>query len=467
MHPSRRFPRVHPLLVLLVATTAVLGATLVATTERSAAVDPCTAVSGTLTGSTCTVTYTTAGGKTRQFTVPDGVSTITVTATGGTGAGTSAYSLPVSGGKGNVIVATLAVSPSDLVDITLQDIAAPSACFDSSPTGPGGGAAKVASGANLLVAAGGGSAGCSINLVGAYSGGAGGDAAKTTDAAGASGAPGQYSDTQVFGGAGGTLASGGAGGTGLASGGTGGNLFGGGGGNTASTGGFGGSGANGGGGGGSGNFVNAGGGGGGGMSANTGFTITSETLTDTGVTASSVTISFTVPTVTTTTSAPTTTTTMGGDGARAYLSHTSATCASIFLAASPSDTLSRAAYSTRSGTISQIAPGVIYYWAEVTLTGSPATAVTQSTNPSWPSLLTQAAGSQLLTTSCATVKRAAVTTSGDTTTITGTARGTYYLAMKYRLGGLVGAPAPGGPVDYTFTSGLGARPVTLTLVKKR
>ena len=149
----------------------------------------------------------------------------------------------------------------------------------------------------------------------------------------------------------------------------------------------------------------------------------------------------------------------------AQLTDTRATCSSVFLQQGyPS--LGSIAYSTKSGVVSQVNPGVFFYWAKVVLT-SGGTLVTQSESPNWARYFTQAAGSQLYDASCRTVKGAVVSTSGAVTSVSGAAPGTYYLGLKLATGSLVGVTPSGTPMTATFTSGKGATTVSLQVVSKK
>ena len=249
----------------------------------------------------------------QQFTVPAGVSQVTVVATGGTGSPdlSGDFTPAPRGGRGNSITATLSVTPTTLINIINQDKSYPtSSCVNNAIPGTkfGGGAAHVyvPFTTNDLVAGAGGSAGCSINVGTAFSGGAGGDAGFTTDSAAA---PGQIGSGNLAssGGGGGTSSVGGVGGLGINGASfDGGYLIGGYSGNQSAThGGAGGSGFTGGGAGAVGGNA-AGAGGGGGSSHSTGFTIVSEKLVDIGTPAANVRIIFALAQAQTVTWAPTT-----------------------------------------------------------------------------------------------------------------------------------------------------------------
>lgn len=147
---------------------------------------------------------------------------------------------------------------------------------------------------------------------------------------------------------------------------------------------------------------------------------------------------------------------------------TVATCSAVFLTGDyPS--LSAVQYATKRNAISQVNPGVFFYWAQVTLGPGGGTVLSQSADVGWSRWFTQAAGSQLFSTDCLTVKNARVATNAaGVTSVTGTGitSGTYYLAVKFAATSLVGATAPGTDPTYTFTSAVGAPAVELPLIRK-
>ena len=121
---------------------------------------------------TCTVSFT-APGTGGSFTVPAGVSALSVTLYGGAGGGTSFGGLTAAGGDGAQVTATLAVSPGETLGV---DVGGAGATGDGQSglvtaggangggngfdSGGGGGATDVtAGGSSLLVAGGGGGAG--------------------------------------------------------------------------------------------------------------------------------------------------------------------------------------------------------------------------------------------------------------------------------------------------------------------
>jgi hypothetical protein len=92
-----------------------------------------------------TVTFTTVGAAT--FTVPAGVTSLTVTAVGGGGAG----SIPSAGGSGAKVTGTLAVTPGEVLNLFVGG-GAPGTNWNVG----GGGSTNISSGGTALVIAGGG-----------------------------------------------------------------------------------------------------------------------------------------------------------------------------------------------------------------------------------------------------------------------------------------------------------------------
>ena len=180
---------VLPLRAVLVATTPVLAATgflapSIALADAQAATGPVMSCSA----STCTVTYATVGTG-QAFTVPAGVSSLSVTLYGGRGGDNQSG---VLGGDGARVHAALAVSPGEIVGVDIagagqSELAGGAGGVNGggsgSHSGGGGGATDITSASTLLlVAGGGGGAGqsvastlCSGSNVSA-AGGAGGNA---------------------------------------------------------------------------------------------------------------------------------------------------------------------------------------------------------------------------------------------------------------------------------------------------
>jgi hypothetical protein len=303
----------------VVSVLGLLGVGLLATGSPTSALSP-TAV---CTGETCTVTFTYTGAE-QQFSIPAGVTQLSIVALGGAGA--SGGTDPViAGGLGADVTGTVTVTPSSTLYVEVGGAGVNNAGgFNGGVSGDGplgsGGASDVRTVSNsdsgttlasrLLVAGGGGSAGETFADTG---GGVGGNA-------GSAGGTGTAFESFAGGSGGqpGTSSAGGAGGGGEGTGNTGSLGQGGLGGGSVISGGSGGGGYYGGGGGGGGNFDETdsngggGGGGGGGSSYAPGGTIA---VAPSGTTNGSIVISYTIgtaTTTTTTTAATTTTTTTTG-----------------------------------------------------------------------------------------------------------------------------------------------------------
>ena len=121
-----------------------------------------------------------------------------------------------------------------------------------------------------------------------------------------------------------------------------------------------------------------------------------------------------------------------------------------------SSTLSQVQYSVKSGKISQVNPGVFFYWVKVQATaGSNTFTVNQAISTgNFSTFFSSAAGSGVFTAGCTSVTGATVSQSGAVTTIKFTAAtaGTYIIGVKYSTSGVVGVSAPSPTtVHYTFT----------------
>jgi hypothetical protein len=132
-------------------------------------------------------------------------------------------------------------------------------------------------------------------------------------------------------------------------------------------------------------------------------------------------------------------------------------------------------YSTKGTTISQVAPGVIFYWVKVTVTSAPQTfTINQSTTYSpttGKKLFAEASGSAAYSASCNKLSNT-IGGSDAARTVTFTAPGTYFIGIKYTPGSIVGSgPAATKPASpnyvYTFTtSGVAGSTNTVALNHK-
>jgi hypothetical protein len=137
-------------------------------------------------------------------------------------------------------------------------------------------------------------------------------------------------------------------------------------------------------------------------------------------------------------------------------------------------TLSAVQYSVKNGLVSQVNPGVFFYWVEVSASaGSNTFTIDQAiTTGNFDShFFSQASGSFVYNSGCTKVQNATISTSGGVTTVTfnASSAGTYIIGVKYDTGSVVGfsAPSPGTTVSYTFTlTGFPTSTKGLNLVKK-
>jgi uncharacterized repeat protein (TIGR01451 family) len=136
-------------------------------------------------------------------------------------------------------------------------------------------------------------------------------------------------------------------------------------------------------------------------------------------------------------------------------------------------TLDAIQYSVKSGKISQVNPGVFFYYIKVTASaGSNTFVITQSitTGNFGSNFFAPASGSNVYTSNCTTVGGVTITQSGATTTIrfNASSAGTYIIGQKYNSGAVVGKTAPSPTtVHYTFEmGGVSGSLQGLDLVKK-
>jgi hypothetical protein len=158
-------------------------------------------------------------------------------------------------------------------------------------------------------------------------------------------------------------------------------------------------------------------------------------------------------------------------GINAQITPTQTTCQQF--SSGTAATLGQIQYSTKGKTISQVNPGVFFYWVKVTTgAGNQSVAITQtivSNNQS--RFFTVASGSSVYTASCSALASDTITQSGGTTTVSwnaGTTGGTFFIGIKYSTGGVVGETTPNpSTVRYVFaTTGVGGSTQEIDLVKK-
>ena len=136
-------------------------------------------------------------------------------------------------------------------------------------------------------------------------------------------------------------------------------------------------------------------------------------------------------------------------------------------------TLSTVQYSVKNGLVSQVNPGVFFYWVQVDASaGSNTFTIDQAiTTGNFDShFFSQAAGSFAYNSGCTKIS-ANISTSNGVTTITfnASSAGTFIIGIKYDATSVTGfaAPSPGTTVSYTFTlTGFPSSTEGLDLVKK-
>jgi hypothetical protein len=107
-------------------------------------------------------------------------------------------------------------------------------------------------------------------------------------------------------------------------------------------------------------------------------------------------------------------------------------------------------YSLKSNKISQVDPGVFFYWMKVS--GGGTYALTQAATPAFQTFAI-AAGSAVFDSNCnkvaATINQHA---SSGTVMITFSGSGDFYIGIKFNTGSVVGVKAPSAPgtVHYDF-----------------
>jgi hypothetical protein len=131
---------------------------------------------------------------------------------------------------------------------------------------------------------------------------------------------------------------------------------------------------------------------------------------------------------------------------------TATTCAQF--KAGTAGTLSRVDYSVRNGNISQVSPGVFFYWVTVSSSGTYTIDQTITTG-NFSTLFTVASGSSAFNSSCTKVSTTITqnpTTGAVTVTFAGSGS-TFYIGIKYSTGSVVGKAAPSPTtVHYDFST---------------
>jgi hypothetical protein len=147
----------------------------------------------------------------------------------------------------------------------------------------------------------------------------------------------------------------------------------------------------------------------------------------------------------------------------AQITPTSTTCNDF--KSGTASTLPEIQYSVQGGTISQVNPGVFFYWVQVSGPG-PFT-ITQSVSPAMP-FFTQASGAFAFDANCTNISSAKATYDPATGSVTVTGSGIAFIGIKYDTHSVVGsAPPAGGTATYTFAlQGVPGSEASIKLVPK-
>jgi len=123
------------------------------------------------------------------------------------------------------------------------------------------------------------------------------------------------------------------------------------------------------------------------------------------------------------------------------------------------ETLASLSYSVKSGKINQVAPGVFFYWLEVTVpAGNNVFTVTEAiTTGNFTTPFSLANGGNNVFNSSCTAQSETITQNATTGTVTvsfnAPTAGTYIISLKYDTGSVKGATAPTPTtVHYNFAS---------------
>jgi hypothetical protein len=130
---------------------------------------------------------------------------------------------------------------------------------------------------------------------------------------------------------------------------------------------------------------------------------------------------------------------------------TATTCQSF--SAGTSATLGQLNYSVKNGKISQVDPGVFFYWVKVSGGGS--YTITQNiTSGNFSTKFNLAAGSAVFNANCVKVNQASITQNADgSVTVTFSGTGTFYIGIKYDTGSVKNQTAPNpSTVHYEFST---------------
>jgi hypothetical protein len=146
---------------------------------------------------------------------------------------------------------------------------------------------------------------------------------------------------------------------------------------------------------------------------------------------------------------------------RSQITPTATTCSQFSAGTSPTlDTLN---YSVKKGLISQVDPGVFFYWIKVdAVAGANSFTIDQDiTSANFSTYFAKTSGSALFTSSCVKVNSATITQSGlplngdVTVSFNASSAGTYIIGIKYDSGSVKGVAPPTGTGIATYTFSVG------------
>jgi hypothetical protein len=149
-----------------------------------------------------------------------------------------------------------------------------------------------------------------------------------------------------------------------------------------------------------------------------------------------------------------------GSPPKGHIMHTQVTC-SDFVSNNPSNELDSAEYGVKSGSVNNVAPGVMFYYITIKAPSSNFTVnVTQSNNKGWKPIPVQDTRQIILyEANCSNSSKGTpsynATTGTATLNVTGaTAGATYVVGIKYSLSSLTGQPVASPPpvVVYSFAT---------------
>lgn len=133
---------------------------------------------------------------------------------------------------------------------------------------------------------------------------------------------------------------------------------------------------------------------------------------------------------------------------RSQLTHTSASCTTFV--AGTAETILEIGYSAKAGKITQVNPGVLFYWVRATSAGAGDSIVIDQTAPGALPPMTLASGGGIFTLGCTNVGGTVASIGGGDVQVTFPAAGDFIVGVKYTTGVVVGWNDPGSGATYTF-----------------